>query len=192
MFDGADDAQTVYRAVSGDQQAWEQLVRTYGGRLRSIAAGFRLNRSDAEDAMQMTWMGLVANVKKLRSHDRVGAWLATTMRRNCLAILQRHRRETLTDRMPTTVVDDAADVEKALLAAERAGLLWRTVGRLPQRQAHLMRALFADDERSYHEIASALSMPVGAIGPIRQRALRRLALLLNETGIAPEELRRAA
>jgi RNA polymerase sigma factor (sigma-70 family) len=179
----------VEQAAAGDQQAWEQLVREYRGRLRAIAAGFRLNRSDAEDAIQVTWMGLVANVRTLRSHDRVGAWLATTMRRNCLRILQRKRREMPTDRLPTTVADDSADVEMALLTAERERLLWQTVRRLPPRQAHLVHALFADDGQSYNEIASALSMPPGAIGPTRGRALRRLALLIGETGTGPRELR---
>jgi RNA polymerase sigma factor (sigma-70 family) len=189
MFATLENERAVQRAAAGDQQAWEQLVREYGGRLRAIAASFRLSRSDAEDATQITWMNLVANARTLRSHDRIGAWLATTMRRNCLRILQRNRREMPTDGLATTVADDSADVEMALLTAERKRLLWQTVGRLPPRQAHLVHALFADARQSYHEITSALSMPAGAIGPIRGRALRRLARLIGETGTGPGELR---
>jgi RNA polymerase sigma factor (sigma-70 family) len=182
VSDIMDSGSIVERAVAGDRQAWDHVVREYGGRLRAIAAGFRLNRSDAEDAMQVTWMDLVANVKKLRSHDRIGGWLATTMRRNCLAILRRRRRETLTDSLLTNTADESADVERALLTAESASLLWATVGRLPPRQARLVRALFAGGERSYDELAGVLAMPVGAIGPTRQRALHRLAELLGESG----------
>jgi RNA polymerase sigma factor (sigma-70 family) len=189
VSDIMDGCSIVERAAAGDQQAWDHLVRDYGGRLRAIAACFRLNRSDAEDAMQATWMSLVASVRKLRSHDRIGAWLATTMRRNCLAILRRRARETLTDSLPTSTADESANVEKAMLAAESTILLWATVGRLPLRQARLVRALFAGGERSYGELARALSMPVGAIGPTRQRALHRLAELLSESGVAADELR---
>jgi RNA polymerase sigma factor (sigma-70 family) len=192
VSDIMDNRSIVERAAAGDQQAWDHLVREYGGRLRAIAAGFRLNRSDAEDAMQVTWMGLVANVRKLRSHDRIGAWLATTMRRNCLAIVNRRRRETLTDTLPTRTADETADVEKALITAESANLLWDAVGRLPPRQARLVRALFAAEERSYGEVACTLAMPVGAIGPTRQRALHRLAELLGEHGVAADELRSLA
>ena len=183
MSDMTNMGSIVERAVAGDQLAWDQIVREYGGRLRAVAAGLRLNRADAEDAMQVTWMGLVANVKKLRSHDRIGAWLATTMRRNCLAILRRRRRETLSDSLLTNVVDESADVERALLSAESASLLWATVGRLPARQAGLVRALFAGGEPSYGELAGALAMPVGAIGPTRRRALHRLAELLEGSGV---------
>ena len=188
MSDIMEGCSIVDRAAAGDQEAWDHLVREYGGRLRAIAAGFRLSRSDAEDAMQATWMALVASVRKLRSHDRIGAWLATTMRRNCLAILRRRARETLTDSLPTRTADESADVEKAMLTAEIASLLWATVGRLPPRQARLVRALFTNDERSYGELARALSMPVGAIGPTRQRALHRLAELLSESDVAADEL----
>jgi RNA polymerase sigma factor (sigma-70 family) len=192
MYDTVTDSRVVERAAAGDQRAWERLVQQHSGRLRAIAGSFRLNPSDAEDAMQATWTSLVTKMDTLRSHERAGAWLATTMRRNCLRILQGQRQETPVDSLPAYVVDDAAAVEQPLLTAELAELLWRTVSRLPKRQAHLVRALFTDEERSYHEIASALSMPVGAIGPVRQRALHRLAMLLDEIDIAPDDLRLSA
>ncbi|KUL28475.1 hypothetical protein ADL15_32180 [Actinoplanes awajinensis subsp. mycoplanecinus] len=178
----------VEQAAAGDEQAWETLVREHSGRLRAVAAGFRLSRSDAEDAMQATWVALVHHVGALHSHDRVGAWLATTMRRNCLRILQRQRYETPVDDLPALVADRAAAVDCAVVTAELAATVWRSVGLLPARQADLLRALFADGERSYQEIAAALSMPVGAIGPVRQRALHRLGLLLDETGVVPADL----
>jgi RNA polymerase sigma factor (sigma-70 family) len=178
-------------AIAGDQRAWADLVREHRGRLRAIAAGFRLGRSDAEDAMQMTWLDLLRSIGTLHSPDRVGAWLSTTMRRNCLRILQRQRWEVLPGELPP-VSDPAAGVEEPLLAGERAQVLWRAAARLPDRQAALLRALFADGERSYAEISSSLSMPVGAIGPVRQRALRRLAQLLQEAGTPPEDLLRSA
>ena len=182
----------VDRAAAGDQQAWEQLMRQHDGRLRSIAAGFRLNHSDAEDAMQTTWLSLIRNVHRLHSQDRLGAWLNTTMRRNCLRTLQRRRWEEVSDDLPSNNADPCANVEQILVVAERARMLWQAVERLPPKQAELLRVLFADGRRSYQDIASSLRMPVGTIGPIRQRALRRLAQLLDEAGTPPEELRRSA
>jgi RNA polymerase sigma factor (sigma-70 family) len=180
------------QAIAGDQRAWDDLVRQHTGRLRGIAAGFRLGSSDAEDAMQMTWLDLLRSVGRLRSPDRIGAWLSTTMRRNCLRILQRRKGETLPgDAMPA-ISDPTADIEGPLLATERARLLWQAAERLPARQAALLRALFTDEERSYAEISSSLAIPIGAIGPVRQRALRRLAQLLQEAGTPPEELHRSA
>jgi RNA polymerase sigma factor (sigma-70 family) len=188
MYELSDTTQILGKATAGDQLAWNELVRRYRPRLRAIATGFRLSGADAEDAVQMTWLSLFQHVGTLRSHDQVGAWLTTTMRRCCLRIVKRRRWDTLVDDEVTVTVDNTADVVEALTRTERGRLLWEAVGRLPPRQAELVRALFADDERSYHEIASALSMPVGAIGPVRGRALRRLGELLAESGTATDEL----
>ncbi|HEY3006661.1 MAG TPA: sigma-70 family RNA polymerase sigma factor [Micromonosporaceae bacterium] len=192
MYAICDTADIVADAVAGDQQAWDELVRRHRGRLMAIAAGFRLSGADADDAVQMTWLSLIQHVHTLRSHDRVGAWLSTTMRHSCLRILKRQRRETPFDSAESTAADASADMAEGLIRAERSRLLWQAVESLPARQARLVRALFADDERSYYEIASALSMPVGAIGPIRGRALRRLGQLLAESGTSPDELRLSA
>jgi RNA polymerase sigma factor (sigma-70 family) len=191
MYETTDTAHVVGDALAGDQQAWNELVRRHRGRLRAIAAGFRLSGTDAEDAVQMTWLSLIQHVDTLRSHDQLGAWLNTTMRRCCLRILKRQRFEALIDDT-VSVTDNSAAVVETLAQAERGRLLWEAVERLPARQAKLVRALFTDEELSYHEIASALSMPVGAIGPVRGRALRRLGQLLAESGTSAEELRLSA
>jgi RNA polymerase sigma factor (sigma-70 family) len=173
-----DSARIVERAAMNDQQAWAELVGRYGGMLRAIATGFRLNRSDADDAIQTTWLDLVRTIGNLRSHDRIAGWLSTTMRRNCMRILQRPRWEMLSDVIEETAADTAANVEDAVLAAEQARHLWDVIEDLPDRQARLLHVLFAEDGLSYIDIADALSMPVGAIGPVRQRALRTLARML--------------
>jgi RNA polymerase sigma factor (sigma-70 family) len=188
-----DSARIVDRAARNDQQAWADLVHRYGGMLRAIAGGFRLNQSDAEDAVQTTWLDLVRTIGNLRSHDRIAGWLSTTMRRNCMRILQRPRWEVLSDMIEETTADTAASVEDVVLAAEQARQLWDVVEILPDRQARLLHVLFAEDGLSYRDVAEALAMPVGAIGPVRQRALRTLARMLatGATGAtAPSEVLR--
>jgi RNA polymerase sigma factor (sigma-70 family) len=178
VISNVDTARIVERAAGNDEQAWADLVHRYQGMLRAIAAGFRLTNSDAEDAVQMTWLDLVRTIDSLRSHDRIAAWLSTTMRRNCMRILQRPRWESLTEMIEDTTPDVATHVEDVVIAAEDARRLWHVVEDLPDRQAQLLHVLFADDGRSYRDVADALSMPVGAIGPVRQRALRTLGRIL--------------
>ena len=183
----ADTRDLIDRAAAGDQQAWEEVVGRYRGLLRSIAADFRLAPGDAEDAAQMTWLGLVQNVKKLRVPEAAVGWLATTMRRNCSRLLGLRQREQLRDDwMQWSVPDSSAPVDTRILVAERDRILWETVDRLPVRQRQLVRTLFTATELSYGEIAARMSMAVGTIGPARQRALRNLEKLLAEAGVAPD------
>jgi DNA-directed RNA polymerase specialized sigma24 family protein len=73
----------------------------------------------------------------------------------------------------------ALDSEQARLDADQARTLWRAFGELPERCRQLLRILIASPAPSYAEVAAALSMPVGSIGPTRARCLRRLRQLLE-------------
>lgn len=68
----------------------------------------------------------------------------------------------------------ALDAEQARLDAERAAGVWRAFGGLSARCRELLRVLIASPPPSYAEVAAALGMPVGSIGPTRARCLRRL------------------
>jgi RNA polymerase sigma factor (sigma-70 family) len=174
---------TLGRAAAGDQQAWQEMVAQYRGLLRSIASEFRMSPGDADDAAQMTWLGLVQNVDKLRVPEAVVGWLATTMRRNCSRVQRQRWREHLRDDwMQWQVEDDTVAVDADVIVAERDRVLWEIVDRLPDRQRKLVRLMFAVKEPSYLEIAETMSMAVGTIGPARQRALRNLEKLLAEPG----------
>jgi DNA-directed RNA polymerase specialized sigma24 family protein len=72
----------VRRAIVGDEKAWEDLVIRYGGLLRAIARDFRLSQEQASDAAQNTWMRLVESIGKVREPEKLGGWLASTMRRS--------------------------------------------------------------------------------------------------------------
>jgi len=185
---GAADADVVRRAAAGDEAAWQELVCRYGGRLRAIGLALRLAPGDVEDAVQMTWLGLFRNLDALQSPDKVGGWLCTTMRRNSVRLLRTRGRELPTDDLTTVAAHESPGVDDAMLRAERAETLWRAVERLPDGQARLVRALFGPEQRRYRQIASDLSIPVGTIGPVRQRALRRLAELLAEAGVRRDHL----
>jgi DNA-directed RNA polymerase specialized sigma24 family protein len=71
--------------------------------------------------------------------------------------------------------------EEAVLAAEteredaaRAAMMWRAFSRLSGRCRELLRILMAAPPPSYAEVAAALGLPVGSIGPTRARCLQRL------------------
>ena len=57
---------------------------------------------------------------------------------------------------------------------ERRSAVRAAVRRLPGRQRNLLSAMLDRPYASYEEIADALEMPVGSIGPTRDRALTRL------------------
>ena len=175
-------AQIVEAAANGDQRAWDALVHQFAGLIWAIARAHRLDDADAADVAQATWLRLFENLGHLRDPGHVGAWLATTARRECLRVLRASARS-----LP--VGDEIPDREysgllpgDALLAGERDRALWCSFSRLRASDQALLRLLVADPPPAYEEIASALDMPIGSIGPTRQRALRRLSEELDQQG----------
>jgi RNA polymerase sigma factor (sigma-70 family) len=172
-------ATLVRQALVGDERAWEELVARYSGLLRLIAWDFRLSGEQAADAAQTTWMRLVENIGKVRDPEKLGAWLSSTMRRECIRLVNHQRRERLSGDWANEQFGQSASPDVAVLLAERNALLCSAIEQLPPRQRQVLLALASDPPPSYKEVGSALSMAVGAIGPTRQRALRRLRMLLD-------------
>jgi RNA polymerase sigma factor (sigma-70 family) len=176
-----EEADLIRRAVDGEEAAWVELVHRYESLLRSVGVQFRLTGSDVDDAAQTTWLALFRNINKVTTPEALAGWLATTMRRNCLRILHQRRREQPAEECADWVVADlTVDIDDRLERTQRRRLLRESVDRLPPRQRDLVRALSAPGRLSYEEIAKATAMPVGAIGPTRQRALGRLRSMLTD------------
>jgi len=175
---------------TGDAEAWNALTERFTNLLWSIARSMRLNEADAADAVQSTFLRLVENLDSVRDPGRIGSWLATSMRRECYDMLRRGNRVQVG--APGgwddwTVLTDTADpVDAVLLRDERDAELWDAVGRLKPSCQRLLRVLVADPPPSYAEAAAALDMPVGSIGPTRQRCLRCLRDLLTRDGGAAQ------
>lgn len=171
----ADTLTTLVRAAAaGDQCAWNRLVSEFQGMIWAVARAHRLHEADASDVAQATWLALFEHLGRIQDPARVGAWLATTARRECLRVLRRADRT-----LPFG--DDAPEGESselppgdALLVRERDDALWRGFARLRTSDQALLRLLMAEPRPPYEEIAAALDMPIGSIGPTRQRALDRL------------------
>jgi RNA polymerase sigma factor (sigma-70 family) len=172
----------VKAATAGDECAWDGLVCEFAGMIWAVARAHRLHDADAADVAQATWLRLLEHLKQLNEPARVGAWLATTARRECLRVLRESQRS-----LPFG--DEAPDWESseippgdALLVRERDEALWRSFLRLRASDQALLRLLMADPRPPYEEIAAALNVPIGSIGPTRQRAFERLRQELDGQG----------
>ncbi len=177
----------VKGAAEGDRSAWESLVDAYGGLIWAITRNHRLLPGDAADVSQTTWLRLLENIERLNDPGRVGAWLATTARRECLRISARRKRTVLVADESDLEVDPVRannpELDDGLLLAERDAALRGAFDCLTPRCRELLRFLMLDPAPSYEEISAALAMPVGSIGPTRGRCLDKLRALVKDSGI---------
>ena len=163
----------VLAAAEGDSLAWDRLVSRYAGLIWSVARAYQLSTADAADVCQTTWLRLAEHLHRLRDPRCVGAWLATTARRESLRTLRNAHRTIPVD-THIDLVDQQQRAEDRVEERERNAKLWRAFQSLSGPCQKLLRMLMADPAPSYAEVSAALEMPVGSIGPTRARCLARL------------------
>ena len=165
----------VVAARDGSKAAWDELVERYAPLVWSICRRYRLSDTDAEDVGQTVWLRLVERLPSLREPAALPGWLSTTTQRECLAVLraarQRVRRESLVEAEFST---DDTMIDQGLLAEERDAALRDAFAELPPRCQRLLSYLVQDPPASYAEIAARMDLPIGGVGPNRDRCLKRL------------------
>ena len=161
-------------AALGDSAAWTALVDQFSGLVWAVLRSRGLSRSDAEDAFQTTWMRFAENVGRLEEPERVGLWLAKTARNEALQLLRRNRRETPVETLRDDALVRATAEETPDLTAEQDRVLWEAFDSLRPVCKMVLVLLSADPPLSYAEVSAALGIPIGSIGPTRQRCLERL------------------
>jgi RNA polymerase sigma factor (sigma-70 family) len=172
--------QIVAEARAGRSAAWEALIQRFGGLVAAIARRCRLSEPDVAEVCQTTWLRLVENLDRIEQPERLGAWLATTSRRESLRIATRRTAVAASDALYLIADDQVEPLDSRLLKDEQVRAIRSAADRLSPCCQRLLGLLMGDDELPYRTIAEQLSMPIGSIGPTRGRCLERLRKILGE------------
>jgi RNA polymerase sigma factor (sigma-70 family) len=173
----------VRAAATGDERAWQDLVRRLEPELRRVVKRYRLSPHDVDDVLQTMWLLAFTNLRRLRDPAALAGWLVVVARRESLRALQHGTHEILAAEPPEPPPDPATP-EGAALARERSDVLDAAIARLSGRQRTVAQALLVRPWHSYEQLSAELAMPVGSIGPTRERAFRRLRADLDLAEVA--------
>lgn len=170
----------VGRIRAGDESVWREMSDRYEPLLRWTARQCRLSAENSDDVVQFTWLHCLEHINQLTDPGRLSGWLATICRRECIRLALKGRREVPLSGpdLARLMDDDSADgdpyVEVAL--RDQHNCLHNAILALPERQRTLVVELLRREDQSYLELSQRLGLPVGSIGPTRQRAVSRLRL----------------
>jgi RNA polymerase sigma factor (sigma-70 family) len=178
----ATTAELVRGACHHQPGAWRELVSRYEGMVRAVVGSYRLQEADSADAVQNTWLRALERLDTVRDARCLGGWLTTIARRECLALLARLRREVPGEVAEERLVVDQPGPEAVVLAEEARRAVARALIELPLKRRELVRELFSMNEPNYAEVSRLVGLPIGSIGPTRQRALRTLRCGLSRAG----------
>ena len=169
----------IQRCLSGDQLAWEAIVRQYRRKVFNVAYKFVGRHDEAEDLTQDIFLKVFKSLDTFDRRANFQTWLISVSRNLCIDHYRsvRKERETIdrdVDANELTPASPHISPIAALEQRDRVELLREAMAALPAtlRTAVLMRDI---QECSYHEIARALKLPEGTVKSRINRGRSELA-----------------
>ena len=179
-------ADLVRAAAQADADAWKTIIERYTKTVHRIARAHRLSDADASDVAQTVWLRLLENIGRLRDPERVGGWVSTTARYECLRLCrQRGRVRLVHDAAILDAMQAEPDPAPPAETHDRDAALCGAVATLPPRQRAILNLLMAEPPLSYGDIATSLNIPIGSIGPTRRRGLQTLRVKCLSADVLP-------
>jgi RNA polymerase sigma-70 factor (ECF subfamily) len=153
-------------------RAFEQVYLEHGGRLKSIAHRILGNRSDAEDAVQETFLKLYRGIEAFHAQSNLGTWLCRILINACHDLERKRQREA----EPESAERTAGPKNQLPLKLALNQALERIHPR------HRMVFLLFEVEGLRHaEIAAILEVPEGTSKAWLFEAKKELKRMLTET-----------
>ncbi|MFD6071021.1 RNA polymerase sigma factor [Amycolatopsis lurida] len=171
-------------ARDGDREAMDRLIHDLTPLVWHVARSNGCTPHEAEDVVQNTWLALFRQLDQVRDARALPAWLVTTARRDVYRAARLDARVVpLSDELVDNVESTQPAPEEEALRSDHDQRLWRAFAKLSHRNQDLLRRLVINKE-PHHDVARALGLSVGSVGPLRVRALNKLRELVKEQNIA--------
>jgi RNA polymerase sigma-70 factor (ECF subfamily) len=169
----------IKRCLTGDQLAWEQIIRQYWRKVFNVAYKFVGKHDEAEDLTQDIFLKIFKSLDTFDRRANFQTWLVSISRNLCIDHYRsvRKERETIDRDVDAGALSPTAAEPGPVALLEqrdRVVLLRQALSALPDtlRTAVLMRDI---QEMSYQEIADRLRLPEGTVKSRINRGRTELA-----------------
>lgn len=192
-----DEERLLASLRAGEEDAFERLVRAYGGRLLAVAIRILRNEEDARDAVQSAYLSAFRALDRFEGGCRLSTWLHRIVVNAALMKLrtQRRRPEESIELLLPTYLDDGHHVaqfspndlppDELLEQAESRAMVHGCIAQLPDlyRAILIMRDI---EDVSTTEAAEMLGITPNAV-KIRLHRARQALLTLMRREFKKEE-----
>ena len=182
------DEQIVERALTGDADAFGEIVHRWERRIFALAFGMLGREEDARDATQETFLAAFRNLRGFRGDAKVSSWLHRIAVNQCIT---RQRRSKV--RKEDALEDEAERHASRFATPQELSPAWVAEGRescdavrravnslpLELRQVVVMKEF---EELTFREISEALDVPLSTVKSRLYTALRQLQMRLEKFG----------
>jgi len=177
----------VERALTGDAEAFGEIVRRWERRIFALTYGMLGREEDARDATQETFLAAFRNLRGFRGEAKVSSWLHRIAVNQCIS---RQRRAKVRSESALDDEHDANGADSFTMplsysparvaeGRQETAAVRRAVNSLPLelRQVVVMKEF---EELTFREIADALDLPLSTVKSRLYTALKQLQMRLQK------------
>ena len=178
----------VERALSGDAEAFGEIVRRWERRIFALAYGILGREEDARDATQETFLAAFRNLRGFRGEAKVSSWLHRIAVNQCITRQRRAKvrsESALEDEQEKNAGSFAAPLRLSPVRITESTQITRAVRRavnslpLELRQIVVMKEF---EELTFKEISDILDVPLSTVKSRLYTALKQLQMKLQRFG----------
>jgi RNA polymerase sigma-70 factor (ECF subfamily) len=176
----------VERALTGDAEAFGEIVRRWERRIFALTYGMLGREEDARDATQETFLAAFRNLRGFRGEAKVSSWLHRIAVNQCISRQRRSkvRSEAALDdeeekHASSFVTSVSYSPARVAEGRQETLAVRRAINSLPVelRQVVVMKEF---EELTFREIADALDLPLSTVKSRLYTALKQLQMRLQK------------
>ena len=176
----------VERALTGDAEAFGEIVRRWERRIFALTYGILGREEDARDATQETFLAAFRNLRGFRGEAKVSSWLHRIAVNQCISRQRRAKvrsESALEEEQERDAGSFATPVDyspvRVAEGRQETFAVRRAINSLPieLRQVVVMKEF---EELTFREIADALELPLSTVKSRLYTALKQLQLRLQQ------------
>lgn len=185
----SEETHLLNRLRAGDEDAYEEMVRLYSGRLLAVARRLLRSDHDAEDALQDGFVSAFCALRSFRGDCKLSTWLHRIVVNSALIRMRTRRRraeEPIDGLLPKYLADGHhavtfetwTNTENTLIDREVRAEVRAAIDRLPEsyRTVLLLRDI---EELDSETVAAMLGVTANAVKIRLHRARQALLTLLT-------------
>jgi RNA polymerase sigma factor (sigma-70 family) len=152
---GGEDRRIAAACAAGDAKIFEEIYRRYGDRMKSIAWNHLGNVSDAEDAVQETFLKVHRAASTYTGEASFSTWMFRILVNTCYDLLRKRKR-----RIDEAPIDEIVERTSPSVDDAKRITLRKLLDELPEQRRSVF-TLFEIEGLSHAEIGEILGISEG-------------------------------
>ncbi len=163
------------KAKSGDERAFEELVRSHDAFVSSVCLSILKNPHLAEDAAQETFIKAWRGISRFKGNSAFSTWLFTIAKNVCRDALAK----TVDTEELSEEISDSTSVESEVIKNDEVRLVHESLSQLSEDVRNLL-ILREWQGLSYSEISEVLNISEGTVKSRLSRAREKLLEVMRK------------